>query len=408
MTTLHPDGPAHTGWTLRIRFVLGNAYGGGGTIRTTLTMAGALAERGHDVEIASVLGRPSPPVFEIPPGVRLVTLTGGPQRAARSRWDPRRVAQALLRRFRSRLIHPGDVRYANFSFESDLALWRYLRRQRNVVLVGTRAGINLALARYAPRSNVVIAQEHMNLRRHGEPLRAGFRAHYPTLHALVTLTEGDAEDYRAFLGEQAAVQAIPNAVPDLGAVAPAHERSEDSKIVVAAGRLTRQKGFDLLIGAWRPVVAAHPDWQLHIYGGGHLEADLRRQIDDLGLAESVRLMGFSDDLPRHLSQASLYVLSSRFEGFPLVLLEAMGCGLPVVAFDCPTGPADLIEDGVTGLLVPPKSKRRLSEAMLRAIEDPQLRRTMGRNARHLVESYSQAGIAERWERLFSDLSRKAG
>ena len=160
------------------------------------------------------------------------------------------------------------------------------------------------------------------------------------------LTERDAEDYRAVLGGRVRVVRVPNAARD-----PGTRRAGDAKVVVAAGRLTRQKGFDLLVDAYAQVAHRYPDWQLHIYGSGEERGRLLAQIHRLGLERQVRLMGYSGTLSEQLSQAALYVMSSRVEGFPMVLLEAMAVGLPVVSFDCPNGPADLVRQGTNGVLV---------------------------------------------------------
>ena len=118
------------------------------------------------------------------------------------------------------------------------------------------------------------------------------------------------------------------------------------------GRFKYQKGFDMLVDAFAGVAERHPDWRLRIVGHGHLREPLQERIDALGLGDSVELAGPTDDVPGEMARASIYALSSRFEGFPLVLIEAMSKGMAIAAFDCPTGPAEIIDDHRNGLLVP--------------------------------------------------------
>jgi len=384
---------------VQIRFLITNAYGGGGTIHTTLTMASALARRGHDVEVVSVFQHRAKPLFPVDDAVRLRALIDRRARPSR-RWRSRikgRV-RAVLAGMPSRVIHPGDVRYPRFSVLSDLALLRYLRSLRGGVLVSTRVGLNLAVARHVHHSVVRVAQEHVYLDRHSAALQAAFVERYPRLDAVVTLTAHDAATYRALLGEGVAVLAIPNAVPDMGRVLT--EPDPDARVAIAAGRLTRPKGFDLLIDAWRAVAVAHPEWQLRIYGRGPAKRKLRRRIRKAGLDEQVHLMGFTRGLPAEFASSSLFVMSSRFEGFSMVLLEAMASGLPVVSFDCPVGPAELVDHGVTGVLVENGSVAALAGEINRMIDDPALRSKLGAAARHASAAYSSDRIAARWEALF--------
>lgn len=384
---------------VQIRFLITNAYGGGGTIRTTLTMASALARRGHDVEVASVLRRRRNPVFPVDDAVRLRPLVdqSRAQPAGRRR-RVTRLAGKALDRVPSRLIHRSDVRHGRFSARTDLALLRYLRSLRGGVLVTTRAGLNLAAARHVHRSVVRVAQAHVHLGRHPDDLRAAFAELYPRLDAVVALTSRDADAYRELLDDRVPVLSIPNAVPDLGDVRA--DVDPDARVVIAAGRLTKPKGFDLLIDAWRDVAPAHPDWRLQIHGRGSARRRLKRQINKAGLGDQVRLMGFTKDLPERLASSSIFVLSSRFEGFPMVLLEAMACGLPVISFDCPTGPAELVDDGVTGVLVENGSVPVLAREINRLIEDRTLRVRMGAAVKQAAADYSSDNIAARWEALF--------
>jgi glycosyltransferase involved in cell wall biosynthesis len=169
-----------------------------------------------------------------------------------------------------------------------------------------------------------------------------------------------------------------------------------------------RKGFDLLIDAWRSVAAQHPDWTLRIYGGGALLVDLADRIDRAGLVGTVSLEGFEPDLARRLDEASLFVLPSRGEGMPMVVIEAMAAGLPVVAFDCPTGPADLLEGGRSGVLVPPRDTEALARAICRVVADDDLRRTLAEASSVRVAAFDAEATATRWEDLFGDLADARG
>jgi glycosyltransferase involved in cell wall biosynthesis len=177
----------------------------------------------------------------------------------------------------------------------------------------------------------------------------------------------------------------------------------DARTIITAGRFTRQKGYDLLIPAFGQVAARHPEWRLRIFGGGQERATLEALVDELGLAGAVSLEKPAADLAAEMERASIYVLSSRFEGLPLVLLEAMSKGMAVVSFDCPTGPADVVDDHVNGLLVPPKDVDALAAGMSELIEDAELRRRCAAAAVETAREYTMDHVGPQWEALLRDL-----
>jgi len=271
------------------------------------------------------------------------------------------------------------------------------------VLISTRPSLHVAAARLARCGVVTIGQDHLNfLSRSEEPNSIAFieEAARRGLDAFVTLTPTDAADYtRLLAGRATRVTTIPNALP--WPVSP--PREHPGRVVVAAGRLVRRKGMGRLIRAFAPVAKRHPGWELRIYGTGELEERLRRRIEKFDLTGQVRLMGHTGDLPAAFDDAAFFASASRAEGFPMVMLEAMSKGLPLVSFDCPRGPSDIIRDGRNGLLVPNKDLAALSAALETMVADDDRRRSMSRHALEDADDYAVGRIAESWEALFADL-----
>ncbi|GAA4601691.1 glycosyltransferase involved in cell wall biosynthesis [Actinoplanes octamycinicus] len=387
---------------MNIRFLLHNAYGIGGTIRTVFNQANALCAT-HDVEVASVYRHREDPALPLDPRVRLVSLTD--LREEGSRWTDKPGTNSRwwrkTRAARNPLPHGRDFRYHRWDPLVDLKLIRYMRAQQDgTVLITTRPALNLVSAWFAPRRLIRIGQDHMNFGSYKPRLQAAIRRAYPRLDAVSVLTHADLAAYRDALGDTARLERIPNGIPPRP-VAPLDGRT---RTLVAAGRLTPQKGFDLLIQAFERVHEAHPDWQLNIFGEGRKRKKLTEMIEERGLGDVVKLRGLTRTLDAELAKASIFVLSSRKEGLPMVLLEAMCTGLPVVAFDCPTGPADVVDDGANGLLIPAQDIPGLAAGMIRLIENPAERETLGAAARATAVHYESPVILARWEELFADLA----
>ncbi|MFZ2981462.1 MAG: glycosyltransferase family 4 protein [Sphingobium sp.] len=173
----------------------------------------------------------------------------------------------------------------------------------------------------------------------------------------------------------------------------------ERRVVSAVGRLTYQKGFDLLIDAFARIASRHPDWKLMIWGEGEMRPALEMQVRALGLNDQILLPGTSEIPGGWVHETAIMALSSRFEGFPNALGEAMASGLPVVAFDCPFGPSDLIIQGIDGLLIPPGDVPALARAIERLIVDQQLRKCLGSAARRSVSRLTPTRIVAQWEVL---------
>jgi glycosyltransferase involved in cell wall biosynthesis len=393
----------------RVYLLMTNAYGHGGVARTTLKLAGHLAQRGHDVEVISLFRRADEPFFPIDDRVRVTVLedqrsTGGQNRRAAD--DPSRsVLARKLDAKPTRLLSEEFEDSRGSSLLTDLKLRRKLRSLRPGVVIATRPPLTVAAARWSPRHVLTTSQEHISYKGRQKVVRTALREVAPALDAFLTLTEEDRQTWMDVLGEDAPlVVAIPNASPfEVGDPAPL-----TSKIVMAAGRLSSQKGFDRLIPAFAPVARAHPDWRLHIYGSGPMRGRLAKLVREHDLDGSVELMGLVNGLEDAFANASVYAMSSRYEGLPMVLLEAMAKGVPMVSFDCPHGPRQLIRDGENGLLVPDGDVEALTAALLEMVEDEEKRMRLGAGALKSAFEYEPGAITDRWEALFEELVRRRG
>ncbi|MEU8247705.1 glycosyltransferase family 4 protein [Nonomuraea sp. NPDC048916] len=377
---------------MKIRYLLLHAYGLGGTIRTVFNQAGAMAALGHQVEIVSVIRRRNAPQFGLDSRVKIVTLVDQREGVLTDS-----LGRKVWRRLRGKMVPWGEFAAEYFTERVEKAVIDYVSGLGDGILVTTRPALNLISARRTPRGVIRVAQDHMNLAAYPEPVRKEIARHYGRFDAVVVLTKTNQREYRDLLPRTPIVR-IPNAVH------LAHETSRQTDpIVVTAGRLVRQKGYDLLIPAFAAAVRRHPGWQLRIFGSGPKKDTLASLVEEHGLADSVRLMGRTERLDQELAKASIYALSSRFEGLPMVMIEAMGHALPVAAFDCPTGPRDVLTPEVDGLLVPPEDVHGLAAALDRLMGDRALRLRIGAAAARTARNYAPDVVMPVWEDLFSEL-----
>ena len=219
---------------------------------------------------------------------------------------------------------------------------------------------------------------------------------------LITLTQADKQDWEKHIDTN--IKVIPNIVTHY----PKHitPYSDRPNRIVCVGRLTRQKGFDLLIEAWNRIAEKHKSWRIDISGHGELEKSLNKKIREYSLEESIKINKPTDHIYDEYENSAFYVLSSRYEGFALVLVEAMSCGTPAVSFDCPHGPSGLIEPNYNGLLVPLADIEKLAEAMEWMITHKEERQQMSLNAREKAKNYTAENIMPQWTELFESIARQ--
>jgi glycosyltransferase involved in cell wall biosynthesis len=198
-------------------------------------------------------------------------------------------------------------------------------------------------------------------------------------------------------------------IPNPSSIQPSRGSLLETKRVLAIGRLVYEKNFASLIRAFAFVVDRFPDWKLDILGEGYERQSLEEQIVRLSLEDNVFLRGTQTDLPNWLSHSSIFVMTSHYEGLPLVLLEAINYGLPVVSYDYSCGPKDVITDGQNGFIVPKYDEKELASRICQLIEDEELRKRMGAAAFERAKDFSTEKIIKEWMSLFHELtSEKSG
>ncbi len=251
----------------------------------------------------------------------------------------------------------------------------------------------------------VIACERTDPRRHrvGLPWRWARRLLYPRAAAVVVQTEAVAGWARAFVPARR-VHVIPNFVRDLPAPTGPAERGDND--ILAVGRLGPEKGYDVLLRAFAASGLAARGARLTILGEGAERAALESLARDLGIAAAVSLPGVVAEPERWMARCTLFVLSSRYEGFPNALLEAMAMGCPVIAADCDSGPRHIIRDGTDGVLVPVEDADALAAALGRLMGDAALRARLGAAAVAVRERFAKAAILRRWEALIEAVAAR--
>ncbi len=222
---------------------------------------------------------------------------------------------------------------------------------------------------------------------------------YPMCRALVVQTGNVHDVCRAFASTRP-IHVVPNFVREPGV--RRGNRDTQTRRVVALGRLAPEKGFDLLIAAFARLADRHPDWNLLILGEGPHRDVLEREIHRHALEDRVQLPGWEKSPAQPLIDSDLFVLSSQYEGFPNALLEAMACKVACISFDCPSGPGEIIRDGVDGLLVPPQDVAALTAAMDELMSDENRRHEIARRATEVLERFSVQAHFERWDAILRE------
>ncbi|MGH8590177.1 MAG: glycosyltransferase family 4 protein [Gammaproteobacteria bacterium] len=370
---------------MRLLFVI-HSLSGGGAERVTANLANHWAAKGWDVTIVTFAPL-SLDLYALHPGVKRIAL------------DLARESGNLLGGVWQNFIRVQAIRGVLRQLRPDIAL--ALMSPANVILALASWGLPKVRAIGSERTH----PPQLPLGPQWEALR---RFTYGRLAALVALTQESAEWLRTHTRAHR-VRIIPNTAPwPLAVEAPrltpeTTHLADHRHVLLAVGRLHEQKGFDRLIEAFAALARKYYDWDLAILGEGPQRPALESQVLAAGLDGRILLPGRAGNVAEWYEAADLYVMSSRFEGFPNTLAEAMAHGLPAVSFDCDTGPRDIIRHEIDGLLVPPGDVARLNAALDRLMGDAALRAQFAARAVEARARFSMEKIAGMWEELFSEV-----
>ncbi|TYC75964.1 glycosyltransferase family 4 protein [Stappia sp. BW2] len=348
-------------------------FGAGGTEKIVAMLAAHRAELGDEVHVAAMTCPEAGSYFSYPDNVVLHVL---------DRSSGKGLLPLPLRRL-------ANIRKLVRSVSPDACL-SFLTKINVLTLLAAGSSVPVIASE---RNNPLVQRAHPAWRRAQNALM-------PRAAAMVMQTDRARQGLPARV--QPCAQVIPNPCAPIAGVAPSPEGNR----LVAVGRLDHQKGFDLLIDAMALVREKQPEARLTIYGEGAARASLEAQRDRLGLQDVVSLPGKSTKPGEWIRNSDILVLSSRFEGFPNVVAEAVVSGLPVVAFDCPYGPRELIFDGENGLLVNDGDVAALAEAIDRLMSSSALRAAMADASLRLRQKLAPETILAQWDRAISDAGRE--
>ena len=325
---------------------------------------------GHEVTLVTFDAPGTEAFFALHPGIALRGLSAPA--------EPR----GLLGKLNTNMARVSRLRSVLRELDPDVVV--AFMTEANVIALWASQGLGLP---------VVISERNQPDRPGlGTAHRLARRLAYPKARAIVVQTEPIASWARARFNIP--VHVIPNPVRlDAG---EARREQRDVRWLISLGRLTQQKGFDVLIKSFAALAVKHPSWRLAIYGEGPDRAQLERLRGESGCEDKILLPGLIKDSVEALGEASLFVLPSRFEGYPNALLEALACGLPVIATACPGGTAEILANGAHGMLVPPDDVAAMTTALDAMLSAPELREAYASKARDAVVKLDIAIVGSRW------------
>lgn len=377
---------------MKILYTIHSLYNPGGMERVLLNKATWLAEHGYEVVVVTTDQHARPTFYPFPTAIRMLDLG----------------------------VNYSDDNGKNFILKTIGFLWRRQLHKKRLAKIIELERPDIVDCLYPGECSFVpslrdgsrkVMELHQSKLFHHQYNRSGLmgladrhRAHTDEklvrrFDRFVVLTEED----RKMWGEMPGIHVIPNAAMEM-----ATRSDVSAKRIIAVGRLDYQKGFDRLIESWAIVqrTGKYADWHLDIFGQGEWREMLQGMIDHAGIGDTARLNEPTQAIGEEYARSSALVMSSNYEGLPMVMIEAMACGLPVVSFDFKCGPRDIIDHEVNGLLVPNDDIDALASAMMRMMDDGEMRCRMSAEALLITEKYSEERVMSQWTQLYYELTHE--
>lgn len=377
---------------MKIVYCISGMYKSGGIERVLAGKVNYLVAHGVEATIITTDQADRPDFFPIDPRVKRIDLG-----LNYDRFDELPTWKRYWETYKLKHIHRSRLEEALRQEKADVTV--SVLRQESAFLPALKDGSKKILESHSAKATPVLMYPLGDkLRRTLGKLRMKAQERLASRYdRYVILTKEEAPLWEG----KANVVVIPNALPfQTQSPAPC-----EHKRLIAVGRMEYQKNFPELLQIWSQLAPAYPDWSLHIYGSGWMLDSLRAQAQELGIASQVIFEGAVANMQEAYRSSSIYAMTSHFEGLPMVLLEAQASGLPIVSYACPSGPKDIVTDGVDGYLVAPYDKEAFKQRLQSLMDSEALRKQMGPSAFSASQRYAVEPIMERWMRLFSELSQ---
>ena len=367
----------------------------GGADRVLTEKANWLAEHGYEVGIITDTQMGRPPVFPLSPKVNLINLDID---------FSKEYGHNLLMR---------TYLYYQLMSEYKRKLKAVLDTEKPDIVI-TTMGRDLDFLTGLYKDGAIIGEAHTTkhflrnfhlLEQRGFPYkqiawywRRKMDKSVRKLKCVVLLTKEDALSWQGITR----TYVIPNSLP----FEPNEASSLQNKQAIAVGRYNNAKGYEYLVEAWQIVHQKHPDWTIHIYGSGELKEQVKSLIENSNLHDTMLMHEPTDNIREKYLESSICVVSSRYEGFSMVILESMACGVPVVSFDCPHGPRNIIHNGEDSILVEYLNTQAMADSICQLIEQPEIRKELGKKAQENIQRFSKDCVMKLWTNLFEELKKE--